>query len=63
MKEYQAVMLRLTRHPREDEDAFTDLLNERSRSGWEPAMMTQDGLRLTVVFQRLAGEHGAASET
>lgn len=52
MKEYQAVILRLSRHVREDEDALTDLLNERSRSGWEPCMMTQDGNRLTVVFQR-----------
>ncbi|HUF26720.1 MAG TPA: hypothetical protein VMM18_07040 [Gemmatimonadaceae bacterium] len=57
MKEYQAVVLRLTRHTREDEDALTDLLNERSRSGWEPRMMTQDGARLTVIFQRpLDGE-------
>jgi hypothetical protein len=62
MKEYQAVMVRLTRHPREDEDALTDLLNERSRSGWEPAMMAQDGMRLTVVFQRLASEHGTATD-
>jgi hypothetical protein len=62
MKEYQAVIVRLTRHPREDEDALTDLLNERSRSGWEPAMMAQDGLRLTVVFQR-PGEQSAASDT
>ena len=52
MKEYQAVILRLTRHPREDEDALTDLLNERSRGGWAPTMMTQDGLRLTLVFAR-----------
>ena len=52
MKEYQAVILRLTRHVHEDEDALTDLLNERSRGGWEPSMMTQDGTRLTVVFQR-----------
>ncbi|GAC1648470.1 MAG: hypothetical protein NVS4B3_04110 [Gemmatimonadaceae bacterium] len=52
MKEYQAVVMRLTRHPREDEDALTDLLNERSRGGWEPTMMAQEGLRLTVVFQR-----------
>ena len=52
MKEYQAVMLQLTRHPRDDENALTDLLNERSRSRWEPAMMAQDGTRLTVVFQR-----------
>lgn len=52
MKEYQVVLVRLTRHSREDEDALTDLLNERSRGGWEPAMMTQDGARLTLVFQR-----------
>jgi hypothetical protein len=52
MEEYQAVILRLTRHSRDDEDALTDLLNERSRGGWELAMLTQDGLRLTVVFQR-----------
>lgn len=54
MKEYQAVILRQTRHQREDEDALTDLLNERSRGGWTPTMMTQDGLRLTVVFAREA---------
>ena len=45
-------MLRLTRHMRDDEDALTDLLNERSRGGWEPSMMAQDGLRLTLVFWR-----------
>jgi len=54
MKEYQAVILRLARHAREDEDALTDLLNERSRGGWEPTMMTQDDARLTVVFERRA---------
>jgi hypothetical protein len=54
MKEYQAVIVRLTRHQREDEDALTDLLNERSRGGWTPAMMTQDGQRLTLVFAREA---------
>ncbi len=43
MKEYQAVMLRLTHHPRDDEDALTDLLNERSRAGWEPALIAQGG--------------------
>ena len=59
MKEYQAVILRLTRHQREDEDALTDLLNERSRGGWTPAMMTQDGLRLTIVFSRDAARHAA----
>ncbi|HYV98787.1 MAG TPA: hypothetical protein VE967_15130 [Gemmatimonadaceae bacterium] len=52
MKEYQAVIVRLTRHTRDDEDALTDLLNERSRGGWEPSMMTQEGMRLTIVFQR-----------
>jgi hypothetical protein len=63
MKEYQAVMLRLTHHPRDDEDALTDLLNERSRTGWEPTLMTQTptgampgaragGERLTVIFSR-----------
>lgn len=55
MKEYQAVILRLTRHARDDEDALTDLLNERSRGGWEPALMSQDGMRFTVVFQRPRG--------
>jgi len=54
MKEYQAVILRIARHVRDDEDALTDLLNERSRAGWEPAMLTQDEQRITVVFQRQA---------
>jgi hypothetical protein len=52
VKEYQAVVIRLSRHLRDDEDALTDLLNERSRGGWEPAMMSQDTQRLTVVFSR-----------
>jgi hypothetical protein len=52
MKEYQAVIVRLTRHVRDDEDALTYLLNERSRMGWMPALMTQDAQRLTVVFAR-----------
>lgn len=52
MKEYQAVVLRLTRHTREDEDALTDLFNERSRGGWDPVMMAQDDQRLTVIFRR-----------
>jgi hypothetical protein len=54
MKEYQAVILRLSHHTREDEDALTDLLNERSRGGWELALLTQDETRLTVVFSRVA---------
>jgi hypothetical protein len=52
VKEYQAVVIRLTRHLRDDEDALTDLLNERSRGGWEPTMMAQDAQRLTIVFAR-----------
>ena len=52
MKEYQAVIHRLTRRTREDEDALTDLLNERMRGGWEPAMMSQDEELLTLIFQR-----------
>ncbi|HJU67868.1 MAG TPA: hypothetical protein VJ650_06420 [Gemmatimonadaceae bacterium] len=52
MKEYQVVIHRLARHAQDDEVALTDLLNERSRGGWELATMTQDGQRLTLVFQR-----------
>jgi hypothetical protein len=55
MNEYQAVIIKLTRHVQEDEDALTDLLNERSRTGWEPALMAQGTTRLTVVFRRCAG--------
>jgi hypothetical protein len=58
MKEYQAVILRLTRRTQEDEDALTDLLNERSRSGWEPALLTQDAQRVTIIFQRLPPADG-----
>jgi hypothetical protein len=58
MKEYQAVVLKLTRHVQDDEDALTDLLNERSRSGWQPALMSQGEQRLTVVFQRLSPSEG-----
>lgn len=54
MKEYQAVILRQTRHAQDDEEALTDLLNERSRGGWEPAMLAQGTQRLTVVFARTA---------
>lgn len=52
MKEYQAVVVRLTRHLRDDEDALTDLLNERSRGGWALTTMSQDSQRLTLVFER-----------
>ena len=58
MKEYQAVVLRLTQRTKDDEDALTDLMNERSRGGWEPALMTQDEQRLVIVFQRSADADG-----
>jgi hypothetical protein len=65
MNEYQAVIVKLTRHVQEDEDALTDLLNERSRTGWEPALLSQGTTRLTVIFRRRAGttpnEQGVAS--
>ncbi len=54
MKEYQAVVLRQTKHAQDDEEALTDLLNERSRGGWAPVMMTQGELRVTLVFAREA---------
>jgi hypothetical protein len=60
MKEYQAVILRLSRHAREDEDSLTDLLNERSRGGWEMVQMTQDEQRLTIVFARVTEAAGGA---
>ena len=52
MKEYQAVILKLTRRTHDDEDALTDLMNERSRGGWVPALMTQDDVRITLIFAR-----------
>ena len=60
MKEYQAVILRLTRHTRDDEDAITDLLNERSRGGWTLEQMTQDEQRMTLVFSRDASGRDVA---
>ena len=51
-------MLRLSRHARDDEDALTDLLNERSRSGWRPSMMSQDDHRLTIIFERPSDGEG-----
>ena len=56
MKEYQAVILRLSHRTRDDEDALTDLLNERSRAGWDAAHVTQSEDRLTVIFSR-SGEN------
>jgi hypothetical protein len=52
MKEYQAVIVRHSRRVGDDEDALTDLLNERSRMGWAPMLLSQDGARVTVIFAR-----------
>jgi hypothetical protein len=53
MKEYQAVIIRLQGKVREDEDAITDLLNERARTGWSNhSVQPLDGARLLVVFTR-----------
>ena len=54
LKEYQAVILRRSRRAHEDEDALTDLLNERSRGGGEPVMISENEHRMTVVFSRAA---------
>lgn len=53
MKQYQVVIARLTGKGRDDEDSLTDLLNERTRMGWEYHAMTQlDSERVSVVFKR-----------
>lgn len=54
MKEYQAVILRQSKHAQDDEEALTDLLNERSRGGWAPVTLAQGQGRVTVVFSREA---------
>ena len=53
MKQYQVVIVRLTGKGRNDEDSLTDLLNERTRMGWDYHTMTQlDSERVSVVFTR-----------
>lgn len=53
MLEYQTVIVRLAGRAREDEEALTDLLNERARMGWLYDSMTElhDG-KVVVVFRR-----------
>jgi hypothetical protein len=41
MTEYQTVIIRLQGRSREDEEAITDLLNERARMGWRFNSLTQ----------------------
>lgn len=53
MRQYQSAILRLTGRSRQDEEALTDLLNERERTGWHFQHATALGSsRLLVVFWR-----------
>jgi hypothetical protein len=53
MKQYQVVIVRMSGKGQEDEDSLTDLLNERTRMGWDYESLTQlENDRLAVVFQR-----------
>ncbi len=53
MTEYQTVIVRLHGRAREDEDAVTDLLNERVRMGWSfHSIVALDMNKLVAVFSR-----------
>jgi hypothetical protein len=55
MIEYQTAIVRLVGRTREDEEALTDLLNERARMGWFfHAMTALHRGKLVVVFRREA---------
>ena len=52
-KQYQVVIVRLQSKAREDEDALTDLLNERARAGWSfHTTAPLSGNRVMAVFVR-----------
>ena len=52
-KQYQVVIVRLQGKAREDEDALTDLLNERARAGWAfHTTAPLSGNRVMAVFVR-----------
>lgn len=52
-QEYQTVIIRLRAKSREDEEALTDLLNERARMGWRFQTLTPLGAgKLLVIFAR-----------
>jgi hypothetical protein len=53
MREYDVVIVRLAARTRPDEEALTDLLNERARAGWEYRSASPlDANRVMVVFSR-----------
>ena len=55
MNEYQTVIVRLKQRAREDEEAITDLLNERARVGWVLHRLAGiEGGRVLFVFAREA---------
>jgi len=55
MREYQTAIVKLSGRARDDEDALTDLLNERERTGWHLQHTSPiGGSRLLVVFWREA---------
>ena len=55
MKQYQVAIVKLQRKSREDEETLTDLLNERTRMGWQYRSLTKiDHDRVAVVFEREA---------
>jgi len=55
MKQYQVAIVRMQRKTREDEEALTDLLNERSRMGWTYHSIGQlESERMAVIFEREA---------
>ena len=54
-KQYQVVILRLQGKGRDDEEALTDLLNERARTGWMfETAAPLGGNRVMAVFARQA---------
>jgi hypothetical protein len=53
MRQYDVVILRLSTRARADEEALADLLNERSRSGWQFHSITAVApTRAVVMFFR-----------
>lgn len=55
MKQYQVVILKLQGKTREDEESLTDLLNERSRSGWAyESAIALSATRIMLIFGREA---------
>jgi len=53
MRQYDVVIARLASRTRPDEEALTDLLNERARAGWNfHSATTLSTGRVMVVFVR-----------